>query len=157
MKKYPNIKRIDYDYTTIGDFVFIGGRGHSAPGYVQSKGYKKHRAILEKLFFKFRKENKNSRVIFLTHNVPYNTKLDKIKHGVQKGKHYGSKMFRRILEKHQPILHIGGHIHESRGKQKLGNTLCINPGSVHEGKAAIIEIGIDENGRGKVTKVNMIG
>lgn len=156
LKKYKNIKRIDYSSSRFGDFVFVGARGHSAPGDVKSKGYKKHRAILEKLFRKFRKENKERRVIFLTHNVPYNMKLDLIKHGIQKGKHFGSKMFRRVIDKHQPILHIGGHIHESRGKQKLGNTLCINPGAVHEGKGAIVELEIVK-GKGRIKNVRFIG
>jgi len=155
LKKYKNIQRVDYNSTRFGDFVFIGGRGHSAPGDVKSKGYKKHRDILEELFKKFRKENKQRRVIFLTHNVPYNTKLDLIKHGIQKGKHFGNKMFRRIIDKHQPILHVGGHIHESCGTQKLGKTLCINSGAVHEGKGAIVELEIVE-GKGRIKNVKML-
>ena len=155
LKKYKNIQRVDYNSTRFGDFVFIGGRGHSAPGDVKSKGYKKHRDILEELFKKFRKENKQRRVIFLTHNVPYNTKLDLIKHGIQKGKHFGNKMFRRIIDKHQPILHVGGHIHESCGTQKLGKTFCINSGAVHEGKGAIVELEIVK-GKGRIKNVKML-
>lgn len=41
----------------------------------------------------------------------------------------GSRAVRESIEKHQPLLALHGHIHESRGAIKLGRTLCINPGS----------------------------
>ncbi|MCH7568328.1 MAG: metallophosphoesterase [Nanoarchaeota archaeon] len=155
LSKYKNIKRFDYSYYRFGDFVFIGMNGGSFPGNVKSKAYKKHRKILERLFRKFSKENKEKRVIFVSHNVPYNTRLDKITdkdaHKKAKGKHYGSKLVRRIIDKYQPILHLAGHIDEGVGKQKLGKTLAINCGPAHHGKAAIIEI----NDKGKV-KVKFI-
>jgi Icc-related predicted phosphoesterase len=34
-----------------------------------------------------------------------------------------------MIEKHQPLLGLHGHIHESRGAQKVKRTLIINPGS----------------------------
>jgi len=144
LKKYKNIKRFDYSYARFGDFIFIGMRGHSAPGEVKSRAYKKHKAKLERLFKKFKKENKERRVIFVSHNIPYNTKLDKIiskkAHKSVRGKHYGSKIARSIVNKFHPILAFGGHIHESRGKQKVGKTLIVNPGAAHEGRGAIVEV-----------------
>ena len=167
IKKYNNIHRVDYSYGKFGDYIIIGARGHSHPGAVKSKTYKKHKKILGKLFDKFKKENKEKKVIFLTHNMPYNTKLDKLsiraikfalKHAgknkkiVKKRKrHYGSKMFRRVIKKYQPILQIGGHIDEGMGKQKLGRTLMVNCGPAHHGKAAIIELDA-----GRVKKVRFI-
>jgi Icc-related predicted phosphoesterase len=41
----------------------------------------------------------------------------------------GSIAVREAIEKHQPLLGLHGHIHESRGVTKIGRTLCINPGS----------------------------
>jgi uncharacterized protein len=41
----------------------------------------------------------------------------------------GSEAVRRVIERHQPLLSLHGHIHESRGAIKIGKTLCINPGS----------------------------
>lgn len=41
----------------------------------------------------------------------------------------GAEATRRVIERHQPLLGLHGHIHESRGAQKLGTTLCLNPGS----------------------------
>jgi Icc-related predicted phosphoesterase len=41
----------------------------------------------------------------------------------------GSTAVRAAIEKYQPLLGLHGHIHESRGLEKIGRTLCINPGS----------------------------
>jgi Icc-related predicted phosphoesterase len=41
----------------------------------------------------------------------------------------GSLAVRKAIEKHQPILGLHGHIHESRGAVRIGRTLCLNPGS----------------------------
>lgn len=41
----------------------------------------------------------------------------------------GSTAVRDALIKHQPLLALHGHIHESRGEVRLGRTLCLNPGS----------------------------
>lgn len=41
----------------------------------------------------------------------------------------GSQSVRNAIEKHQPILGLHGHIHESPGVIKIGRTTCINPGS----------------------------
>lgn len=41
----------------------------------------------------------------------------------------GSLSVRKSIEKHQPMLGLHGHIHESQGAVKIGRTTCINPGS----------------------------
>jgi Icc-related predicted phosphoesterase len=41
----------------------------------------------------------------------------------------GSHAVREAIEHYQPILGLHGHIHESRNVARLGNSLCINPGS----------------------------
>lgn len=41
----------------------------------------------------------------------------------------GSQSVRDAIEKHQPMLGLHGHIHESQAVAKLGRTTCINPGS----------------------------
>jgi Icc-related predicted phosphoesterase len=156
LKKYKNIHRIDYSFRKYGGFVFIGARGHSVPGKVKSSGYRKHRKILERLFKKFRKENSEGKLVFITHNLPYKSGLDKVgikAHKAVKGKNLGNKMFRRLIDKYQPVLHLAGHIHESSSKKrKLGKTLVVNPGEAGEGKAAIVELPEDS----KKIKVNFI-
>ena len=41
----------------------------------------------------------------------------------------GSTAVRDAILEYQPLLSLHGHIHESRGTQKLGRTVSINPGS----------------------------
>jgi Icc-related predicted phosphoesterase len=41
----------------------------------------------------------------------------------------GSKSIRVVIEKHQPMLGLHGHIHESQSVAKIGRTTCVNPGS----------------------------
>lgn len=157
LKKYKNIHRIDYTSFKFKDFVFIGAYGGSSPGDSKSKTFKKHYKILDKLFKKYRKENKQRKIIFLSHNVPNNTKLDKLSmkaHILVRGKHYGSKLVRNVINKHHPFIHIGGHIHEGRGTQRLKTTLCINPGSAHEGKAALLDLS-SKNPRVKMIQIRI--
>jgi len=56
----------------------------------------------------------------------------------------GSTSIRREVEKYQPLVHLCGHVHESRGTTRIGRTLVINPGSEYpEGvlRGAIVNIG----------------
>jgi uncharacterized protein len=47
----------------------------------------------------------------------------------------GSKAVREAIERHQPLLSLHGHVHESRAATNIGRTLCINPGSdYHTGR-----------------------
>ena len=41
----------------------------------------------------------------------------------------GSTAVRKVIETYQPLLGVHGHIHESGGERRIGETLCINPGS----------------------------
>ncbi|MEO8273409.1 MAG: metallophosphoesterase [Chloroflexota bacterium] len=41
----------------------------------------------------------------------------------------GSTAIRTAVERHQPLLGLHGHIHESQAAARLGRTLCVNPGS----------------------------
>jgi uncharacterized protein len=41
----------------------------------------------------------------------------------------GSKAVREAIKRYQPVVGLHGHIHESHGAQKIGGTVCLNPGS----------------------------
>jgi len=80
------------------------------------------------------------RAVFNLHVPPYGTAIDRapvldaslkpvVKGGALLMESVGSKAVRRAIERHQPMLSLHGHIHESRGAVKIGRTLCINPGS----------------------------
>lgn len=88
---------------------------------------KKYFKPLDKLF---RKAKDSKPIIFLTHNVPYNTKLDKIldKSSPRFGQHFGSYLARQLIIKHKPLVSIGGHMHEHFGKDNLNKKTIINAG-----------------------------
>jgi len=47
----------------------------------------------------------------------------------------GSTGVRRAIEEFQPMAALHGHIHESAGVNRIGRTLCVNPGSdYHTGR-----------------------
>jgi len=50
-------------------------------------------------------------------------------HGGAVMKPVGSTAVRAAILKYQPVLSVHGHIHESKGVKKLGQTLAMNPGS----------------------------
>ena len=41
----------------------------------------------------------------------------------------GSTAVRAAIERHQPIASLHGHVHESAGFRRIGQTLALNPGS----------------------------
>ena len=89
-------------------------------------------------------------LIVITHNPPFDTKLDKVPMA-----HVGSKSLRAFTEKYEPLLHISGHIHESVGIDKIGKTVLLNPGSLADGRYAICELA--ENGKGfEVTEIKLL-
>jgi Icc-related predicted phosphoesterase len=83
-----------------------------------------------------------SRCIFNVHVPPFGTaldacpKLDKnlqvvYEMGLPAQIHAGCQTLSDIIKEHQPLLGLHGHIHEGRAKINIGNTICINPGSVY--------------------------
>lgn len=74
--------------------------------------------------------------ILVTHAPPLDTNADKI----QSGAHVGSSGVRKIIEETQPTINVCGHVHESIGKDKIGNTTIVNPGDASTGHACIINI-----------------
>jgi Icc-related predicted phosphoesterase len=49
----------------------------------------------------------------------------------------GSTAVRELIEQYQPLMGLHGHVHESPAANRIGRTLCINPGSdYHTGRIA---------------------
>jgi Icc-related predicted phosphoesterase len=44
------------------------------------------------------------------------------------GEHFGSTVVWDMITRHQPVVSIGGHMHENPGMCKLGKTIAINAG-----------------------------
>jgi len=98
------------------------------------------------------------RAVFMIHVPPYDSGLDtapildeNLRPTVSAGDvlrgPVGSTAVRRLIENYQPVLAVHGHIHEAGGERRIGETLCINPGS--EANAGILRgylIDIGETG-----------
>lgn len=78
--------------------------------------------------------------IFNIHVPPFDTGIDtapqldeqlsvRTSAGAQLTAAVGSTAVRQLIERHQPLLSLHGHIHESGGSARLGRTVAINPGS----------------------------
>jgi uncharacterized protein len=85
--------------------------------------------------------------LFVTHAPPIGTKTDVL----PSGNHVGSESIRKVIEEFQPSLNICGHIHESMGMDKIGETTVINPGMLKYGHACLITIDDSDEENIKVT------
>jgi len=141
IKNLSKIVDVHYKIVNVNRYQIIGYGTSFGPEYPQykedlkmfshaelQKRKKEYEKSLKKVSLLFEKATKP--VIFLSHNVPYNTPIDKIenKESPRNGWHYGSLVTRKIIEKYQPLVCIGGHMHEHFGKCKIGKTVCINSG-----------------------------
>jgi len=112
----------------------------------QQRDYESKTRRLSRLF-----EAAKNPVIFMPHNVPFNTRLDMItnKESPKYGYHYGSVIARELIEKYRPLLCIGGHMHEHFGKQRIGKTTVVNAGF---GSSVNTLIDLDE-GKGRIRSI----
>ena len=97
------------------------------------------RGTIKEDFENILSETNPSKTIYVTHTPPYNTALDII----FDGRHVGSKALRSFIEKTQPPLTLHGHIHESPSRSgrifdRIGNTICVNPGDSKERLNALL-------------------
>jgi Icc-related predicted phosphoesterase len=98
-------------------------------------------------------------LVFNFHCPPHGTGLDTVnalddelrpvvRAGVPVEIPVGSHAVREAILRYQPVVALHGHIHEAAGTHKLGETLCINPGSEYGSgvlKGALVDF--DETGR----------
>lgn len=76
--------------------------------------------------------------IMVCHTPPKDTATDIIRNGM----HVGSQTVRSFILTHKPHVCITGHIHESRAKDKVGDTIVLNAGMFRDGW--YIEVIIDK-------------
>ena len=77
-----------------------------------------------------------SNAIFNFHAPPYGFALDlapelaeDLTQAADRKIHVGSRAVAKMIEKYQPLVGLHGHIHESRGVQKIHKSTIFNPGS----------------------------
>jgi len=169
IKGLSNIHDVEFLQKEFKGIVFLGHGSTSAPEaiaqippeafdskeefaeYVMRWKFFAH--IIPKIENYFKRTKKP--IIFISHNAPYNTRLDIINspNNPAHKKHYGSVISRQLIDKYQPLLCVSGHIHEGYGKQRLKKTLCINAG-YGGGVNTIVEIDVSKN---KIIKVEFLG
>jgi Icc-related predicted phosphoesterase len=140
------IKRSDFVELGEGRMVEIEGYSMISTGWSNPTPWKTHREepegkLAERLEAMASQVKDPSRAIFNLHCPPFNSGLDeapaidadlKLLHGGRALRPVGSTAVREVIERHQPLLSLHGHIHESKGAVKVGKTLAINPGSAYE-------------------------
>lgn len=86
-------------------------------------GFQEKNPELEKLIPKIKKITSGKKLIFITHQPPYDTKLDRLN-----SIHVGNKSIRKFIKEVKPVLSICGHLHENENKiDKINSTIIINP------------------------------
>ena len=96
-------------------FLFFGGGGFSQREPEFSRFVSKHMKEIA--------SHKNK--VLLTHAPPIDTDLD----AVTEDWHVGVEDYREFIDQYKPNFAFSGHIHESyKKKQKLGETVLVNPG-----------------------------
>lgn len=136
-----NIHDLHLHFLDIGEYQLIGHGIMSGPEYPQHQEelqrftkvqlLKKKRQYAQrskKLDVLFQQATKP--VIFLSHNVPFNTPIDEITDSIspRKGYHFGSLLAREMIDNYQPLVCIGGHMHEHFTSHQMGKTTAINAG-----------------------------
>ncbi|HXN91290.1 MAG TPA: hypothetical protein VN906_07375 [Candidatus Sulfotelmatobacter sp.] len=140
------IRRAELVELAEGRVVEIDGYSMISTGWSNPTPWNTHREESEEQLTKRIEEMATqiqdpSRAIFNLHCPPYKSGLDeapaidadlKLLHGGRALRPVGSTAVRQAIEKHQPLISLHGHIHESKGAVKIGKTLSINPGSAYE-------------------------
>lgn len=130
VSKYLDSKNINLHgrITDVNGMMFVG-IGFSGPTLSKTPS-ELSRADYDKLVDKIDTMIPEDReFILVSHVPPLNTACDIL----FSGRHVGSKAVRLIIEKKKPLVCICGHIHESSGIDKIGNTFIMNPGDAAYG------------------------
>jgi Icc-related predicted phosphoesterase len=140
------IRRSDIVELGEGQIVEIGDFTMISTGWSNHTPWNTHREeteekLAERIEAMARQVPDQSKAIYNLHCPPYKSGLDeapaidadlKLLHGGRALRPVGSTAVREAIERHQPLISLHGHIHESKGAVKIGKTLSINPGSSYE-------------------------
>lgn len=120
---------------SLQEHEFIGFGGGRTPDGVNTPFEPEDRErgeVLEQLL----QRTQSDRRVVVSHEPPKGTSAD-----VVSGDHVGSESLRKLIGDEDIDLVICGHIHESRTVDEVDGTTVVNPGSVKEGRYAVLELG----------------
>jgi len=134
-----NATNIHDNTSNIGDIQLVGFGGSNPTPFDTTNEYSDE-SLYENLSKYSDVLSSDSFTILVTHAPPLDTNADKI----ESGAHVGSSAVRKIIEETQPTLNVCGHVHESIGKDTIGQTTVVNPGDASTGHACIIDLSEDD-------------
>jgi len=113
--QFSNVVNLDRKAIIIEDYIFLGyGGGGFA---LQDSEFRK---IAREWYGKYN----SKKIILVTHQPPYGTKLDQLG-----GRHVGNKDFTHFILRVKPKLALSGHLHETVGiVDTIESTKIANPG-----------------------------
>lgn len=80
--------------------------------------------------------SRNKWFVVVSHATPRDTRVDSTFSGI----HAGSTSLRRFIEENRPNAVFGGHIHEARAIDYIGETVIVNPGPARHGNCAVADL-----------------
>ena len=165
IKRSPNVIFGEEEVIALDDEHEIACCGWSNPTPFSSPRECSEEELEQKLEKTIAKIKNIRTSVFCFHVPPHNSRIDDAPlldknmkpnffSGTPDMASAGSIAIRKMIEKYQPMLGLHGHIHESKGKYKIGRTECLNPGSEYsEGifKGFLVEVEGD-----KITKLQRV-
>ncbi len=103
--------------------------------------------LLPRVLYEFHSDV--SRTVLVTHDPPFGV-CDR---SVLTRTNAGSQGIMMAILKWNPLAALCGHIHEGRGIATLGDTLVLNPGSIHFREAAYLELKNSGAAEAKLIKI----
>lgn len=157
LRDSPVLTETEEGLVDLGEDITMLSFGYSNPTPWHTPRELPDDEILRRVEKKAAAVERPERAVFNLHVPPARTAIDRapaldgslkpvVKGGAVVMESVGSEAVRRVLEEYQPMLGLHGHIHESRGVQKIGRTLCINPGSDYSSgvlRGAVVDLAED--------------
>jgi Icc-related predicted phosphoesterase len=139
LKAAPRIECPERELVEIGP-VLLASCGDVTPTPWNTEREFSEDELAERLSAILEPAPNGAKVVANFHNPPYSSGLDfaaeldetllpVIRGGRPSIIPVGSKAVREVIKKYQPVVGLHGHIHESKGAQRIGKTMCFNPGS----------------------------
>lgn len=122
--------------TDLGFHVGLVGVGYSTPTPFGTPSEVSDAQIADWLDQAMKEGRRHKHLILMAHNAPFGTKIDRVGFGHS----VGSSAVREFIERHQPDVCIAGHIHESKGVDRIGQTQIVNSGLFSTGGYVLIRL-----------------
>lgn len=138
LEEFENIYNLNFDIQKFNGWNYVGYgpcSGPELPQYEDDEPDTDEELKEVREDYSVKKERleglmESEKTIFLSHNAPHNTFLDKIdnEESPVHGRHYGSVIVRELIEQYSPEFSVAGHMHEAEGEESLQDTDCLNTG-----------------------------